>query len=102
MRGNVRATLLRIEIAMPATQTARRARTGLTGKRATNQSLSTDALEAAKELGISISQVCDNDLSALVRCEQERKWRENHADLVAAYNATVEAEGLPLDEWRTF
>lgn len=87
---------------MPATQTARRARTGLTDKRATNLSLSADALEAAKELGISISQVCDKDLSALVRCEQERKWREDHADFVAAYNATVQAKGLPLDEWRSF
>ncbi len=93
---------MRIEIAMPATQTARRARTGMTGKRATNLSLSTDVLEAAKELEINISQVCDNYLRALVRREQERKWREDHADFIAAYNATVEAEGLPLDEWRSF
>jgi antitoxin CcdA len=34
--------------------------------------------------------------------EQERKWRETHADFIAAYNATLEAEGLPLDEWRSF
>ena len=40
---------------MPATQTARRARTGLTGKRAINLSLSIDVLEAAKELEINIS-----------------------------------------------
>ncbi|MBM3409683.1 MAG: hypothetical protein FJY25_20630 [Betaproteobacteria bacterium] len=50
------------------------------------------------DLGINISQVCDNYLRALVRHEQERKWREDHADFIAAYNATVEAEGLPLDE----
>jgi antitoxin CcdA len=91
-----------MEIAMPATQTARRARAGSTGKRATNLSLSTDVLEAAKDLGINISQVCDNYLRALVQHEQERKWREDHADFIAAYNATVEAEGLPLDEWRSF
>jgi antitoxin CcdA len=93
---------MRMEIAMRASQTARRAHTGLTGKRATNLSLSTDVLEAAKELEINISQVCDNYLRALVRREQERKWREDHADFIAAYNATVEAEGLPLDEWRSF
>ncbi len=87
---------------MPSTQTTRRARTGLTGKRAANLSLSTDVLEAAKELEINISQVCDNYLRDLVRREQERKWREDHTDFVAAYNATVEAEGLPLDEWRSF
>jgi len=93
---------MRTEIAMPATQTARRARTGSTGKRATNLSLSTDVLEAAKDLEINISQVCDNYLREVVRREQERKWREDHADFIAAYNATIEAEGLPLDEWRSF
>lgn len=87
---------------MPATQTTRRARTGLPGKRATNLSLSSDVLEAAKHLEINISQVCDNYLRDLVRREQERKWRADHADFIAAYNATVEAEGLPLDEWRSF
>ncbi len=30
------------------------------------------------------------------------KWREEHAGFIAAYNATLEAEGLPLDEWRSF
>lgn len=87
---------------MPATQTARRARNGLPGKRATNLSLSRDVLEAAKALDINISQVCDNYLRDLVRREQERKWRADHADFIAAYNATLEAEGLPLDEWRSF
>ena len=46
--------------------------------------------------------VCDSYLRDLVRREQERKWRENHADFIAAYNATVEAEGLPLEAWRNF
>ena len=72
------------------------------GKRATNLSLSSDVLEAAKDLEINISQVCDNYLRDLVRREQERKWRADHADFIAAYNATVDAEGLPLDEWRSF
>jgi antitoxin CcdA len=93
---------MRINLDMPATHTTRRAGTGLPGKRATNLSLSSDVLEAAKALEINISQVCDNYLRDLVRREQERKWREEHADFIAAYNATVETEGLPLDEWRTF
>jgi antitoxin CcdA len=87
---------------MPATPSARRARTGLPGKRAINLSLSTDVLEAAKQLEINISQVCDTYLRELVRREHERRWREDHADFIAAYNATVEAEGLPLDEWKSF
>ncbi len=87
---------------MPAAQTTRRARTGVPGKRAINLSLSTDILEAARDLEINISQVCDSYLRDLVRRELERKWREDHADFIAAYNATVEAEGLPLDEWGSF
>ncbi|MEN9762163.1 MAG: hypothetical protein RI906_1989 [Pseudomonadota bacterium] len=93
---------MRIKIAMPATQTARRMRAAMPGKRATNLSLSSDVLDAAKHLGINISQVCDNYLREVVRREQERKWREDHADFIAAYNATIEAEGLPLDEWKSF
>ena len=87
---------------MPAKQAARRAHSGPSGKRATNLSLSSDVLDAAKHLEINISQVCDNYLREVVRREQERKWREDHADFIAAYNATIADEGLPLDEWKSF
>ena len=87
---------------MPQTRTAQRARASLTGKRATNLTLSSDVLEAAKLLRINISQVCDSHLRQVVRQEQERMWREDHADFVAAYNATIESDGLPLDEWKSF
>jgi len=93
---------MRMEIAMPATHTARRVRASASGKRAINLSLSSDVLDAAKHLAINISQVCDNHLREVVQREQERKWREDHADFIAVYNATMEAEGLPLDEWRSF
>ena len=71
-------------------------------KRATNLSLSADVLEAAKALNLNVSQLCDAHLREVVRQEQERRWRSDHADFVAAYNATVESEGLPLDAYRTF
>lgn len=87
---------------MPAIPSAPRTRSGLPGKRATNLTLSTDVLDAAKAMNINISQVCDSYLRDVVRHEQERRWREEHADFIAAYNTTVEAEGLPLDEWRSF
>ena len=87
---------------MSVTSITRRERTNMVGKRATNLSLSSDVLEAAKDLEINISQVCDNHLREYVRQEQVRKWREDHADFIAAYNATIDTEGLTLDEWRSF
>lgn len=87
---------------MGAIATDRNARTSMSGKRAINLSLSSGVLEAAKQLDINISQVCDQHLREIVRREQERRWRAEHADFIAAYNATLDAEGLPLDEWRSF
>ena len=71
-------------------------------KRAINLSLSADVLDAAKSLKINVSQVCDSHLRDVVRREQEVRWRREHADFIAAYIASINAEGLPLDVWRTF
>ncbi len=87
---------------MAAPQPTRHLRSGMLGKRATNLSLSSDVLKAARQLEINISQVCDQHPREVVRIELERRWREDHANFIAAYNATIEAEGLPLNEWRSF
>ena len=71
-------------------------------KRATNLTLSTDVLEAARRLNMNLSQICDAYLREVVREELERSWREEHADFIAAYNACIDAEGLPLNEWKSF
>ena len=71
-------------------------------KKATNITLSADVLNEAKALGINLSQACDQFLRELVRKERERRWLEDNAEFIAAYNQSVETEGLPLDEWRGF
>ena len=38
----------------------------------------------------------------VVRQDIAHRWRLEYADFVSAHNATIEAEGLPLDAWRTF
>ena len=93
---------MRIWITMPSVQTKPNQRPRHSAKRATNLTLSADVLEAARHLEINISKVCDSHLREVVRREQERRWRKEHADFIVAYNATVEAESLPLDEWRSF
>jgi antitoxin CcdA len=64
--------------------------------------LSADVLDAARSLQLNVSQICDNYLREVVRREQERRWREGHADFPAAYQTTIEADGLPPEEWKTF
>ena len=86
----------------PAQTGNRSTRTRQAAKRATNLSLSAAVLDAAKLLHLNVSQICDLHLREVVRREQAHRWRQEHADFVAAYNAILEAEGLPLDEWRTF
>ena len=71
-------------------------------KRATNLSLSEDVLQAARELDINLSQTCEQHLRELIRSERARRWRTEYADFIDAYNATVDADGLPLERWKTF
>jgi antitoxin CcdA len=71
-------------------------------KRHTNLTLSSDVLIEAKKLGINISKACDGFLRELIRQEKELRWKADHAEYIAAYNQSVEVEGLPLDQWRSF
>lgn len=71
-------------------------------KKATNITLSADVLAEAKALNINISQACDRYLRDLVRGERERRWQQQHRAFIDAYNRTLEQDGLPLDEWRSF
>lgn len=71
-------------------------------KKATNITLSLDVLTEAKALGINISQSCDQFLRERVRNERNRRWQQDNADFISAYNQTVADEGLPLGSWKSF
>lgn len=68
----------------------------------TNLTIDSSVLADAKAMGINISRACEAHLIELVRQEKARLWKARHADFVEHYNATVDREGLPLDEWRQF
>lgn len=76
--------------------------TKMRSKKATNISLSMDVYLDAKDLGINISQVCEQRLREEIQAHKERQWNEQHASFIAAYNSLVEAEGVALQEWRAF
>ena len=56
----------------------------------------------AKELGINISQLCEQKLREEIQRRKEQQWNEQHAGFLATYNNVVETEGVALQEWRAF
>ena len=72
-------------------------------KKATNLSLNAKLLEAARELGITnLSATVDALLADEVRRRYGERWNEENKEAIAAYNARIEREGLPLARHRSF
>ncbi|MFT4191796.1 MAG: type II toxin-antitoxin system CcdA family antitoxin [Comamonas sp.] len=71
-------------------------------KKATNLSLNSQVLETARELGLNISQVVDELLAAEVERRYWARWNEENQAAIAAYNARIDSEGLPLAQYRSF
>jgi antitoxin CcdA len=71
-------------------------------KKATNLTLNSKVLEMARELGMNISQTVDGLLAEEVKRRYRDKWNEDNKEAVAAYNARIAKEGLPLAKYRTF
>jgi antitoxin CcdA len=71
-------------------------------KRPTNLSLNSKVLEAARELGMNISQTVDTLLADEVRRRYWEKWNEDNKAAIDAYNERINREGLPLGKYRSF
>ena len=71
-------------------------------KKATNLSLNAKVLEMARELGMNLSQTVDELLAAEVKRRYWERWNEENKEAVAAYNARIAKEGLPLAKYRSF
>lgn len=71
-------------------------------KKATNITLSMDVYQSAKDLGINISQVCEQRLREEIQTRMEQKWNDQNAKFLEAYNKLVQDEGVALQEWRAF
>jgi antitoxin CcdA len=71
-------------------------------KRPTNVSLSTSLVEEARELGINVSQACEEGLKAATKAERERRWLEENADSIRSFNEWLKIHGNPLAKYRMF
>jgi antitoxin CcdA len=71
-------------------------------KKATNLSLNASVLEAAREMGMNISQTVDALLADEVKRRYWEKWNAENKEAIDHYNARIQAEGLPLAKYRSF
>ena len=71
-------------------------------KKATNLSLNSKVLEAAREMGMNLSQTVDALLAEEVKRRYWERWNEDNKEAIAEYNARIAREGLPLAKYRSF
>lgn len=71
-------------------------------KKATNLTVRTDLLEAARSYKINLSQTLEVALTAEVKKRREAEWLEQNQGAIDAYNRHVEKHGLFSDRFRTF
>ena len=71
-------------------------------KSATNVSMRRDLLEAARAAKINLSATLEQALAEKLRDAQQRQWREENREAIAAYNQQVEKQGVFSDGSRSF
>lgn len=71
-------------------------------KRATNVSVRSDLLAAAREAGINLSAALERALAEELAHAKRKKWRHDNRDAIAAYNEHVEKHGTFSDDVRSF
>ena len=69
-------------------------------KKATNLSLNSKVLQAARDLGLNLSLTVDTLLAQEVRRLSITKWVKENQETVDAYNRRVDERGLWNDDLR--
>jgi antitoxin CcdA len=71
-------------------------------RKSTSMTLDGAVLEEARQLGINVSQAAESGVVAAIRAERARIWKEENAGAIDDYNAFIEANGIPLAQFRKF
>ena len=71
-------------------------------KRATNVSIRSDLLDAAREAGVNLSATLERALTEELAAARRAHWREENREAIAAYNEYVEEHGVFSDNVRAF
>ncbi len=71
-------------------------------KRATNVSIRSDLLDAAREAGVNLSATLERALGEELATLRRARWREENREAIAAYNEYVDEHGAFSDGVRSF
>jgi antitoxin CcdA len=71
-------------------------------KRATNVSIRSDLLDAAREAGLNLSATLERALAEELATVRRARWREENREAIAAYNDYVDKHGTFSDGVRSF
>jgi antitoxin CcdA len=71
-------------------------------KQATNLSVNSDLLKAARESGVNLSAVMEEALVYRVTASKREAWVKENAEAIATYNEWVEENGVYSDHSRSF
>lgn len=71
-------------------------------KRATNVSVRSDLLDAAREAGLNLSATMERALTEELADAKRKKWREENRAAIDAYNEHIEKHGVFSDGVRRF
>jgi antitoxin CcdA len=71
-------------------------------KRATNVSVRSDLLSAAREAGVNLSATLERALTEELAEVKRKRWLEDNRDAIAAYNEHIDKHGAFSDDVRSF
>lgn len=71
-------------------------------RRSTSLTLDRRLLDEARDLGVNVSRAAEAGLAEAVGAARARRWQEENAAAIAEYNAFIDADGIPLAEFRKF
>jgi antitoxin CcdA len=71
-------------------------------KRAVNVTVDEHVLADAKQLGLNISQVLEDELRRRVKEEKTRRFQEEHREAIEAHNRFIEEHGIFGEEFRNW
>lgn len=71
-------------------------------RKPTNLTLDPTLLTEARSFGVNLSQAAEAGLRRAVAAAKAEAWQRENAAALTSSNAWIDAQGLPLDQYRQF